>query len=101
VARAALDIGFMISFSGIVTFRNAEDLRAVARFVPIDRCLIETDSPYLAPVPHRGKTNRPAWVAHVGHAMAALRSMPVEDLARATSNNFERLFGLPPAADFT
>ena len=101
VARAALDLGFMISFSGIVTFRNAEELRAVARFVPIDRCLIETDSPYLAPVPHRGKTNRPAWVAHVGQAMAAIRSMPLEDLARATSNNFERLFALPPAVDST
>jgi TatD DNase family protein len=65
VARAALDLGFMISFSGILTFRNAEELREVARMVPLDRCLIETDSPYLAPMPHRGKTNSPAWVRSV------------------------------------
>ncbi len=94
VARAALDLGFYISFSGIVTFRNAEDLRAVARFVPLERLLIETDSPYLAPVPHRGKINQPAYVAHVGAAVAALRGMPPAELARATSANFERLFGL-------
>jgi TatD DNase family protein len=92
VARAALDLGFFISFSGIVTFRNAEDLREVARFVPLDRLLIETDSPYLAPVPVRGKTNEPAHVAHVGRAIAALRGIPVEALASATSVNFERLF---------
>lgn len=92
VAKAALDLGFLISFSGIVTFRNAESLREVARYVPLDRCLIETDSPYLAPVPHRGKTNRPAWVAQVGQALAALKAIPVEELARATTANFERLF---------
>jgi TatD DNase family protein len=96
VARAALDLGFFISFSGIVTFRNAEDLRQVARFVPLDRLLIETDSPYLAPVPFRGKTNQPAYVAHVGAAVAALRGMPAADLAQATSANFERLFNLKP-----
>ena len=96
VARAALDLGFFISFSGIVTFRNAEDLREVARFVPLDRLLIETDSPYLAPVPFRGKTNQPAYVAHVGAAVAALRGMPIADLAQATSANFERLFNLKP-----
>jgi TatD DNase family protein len=92
VARAALDLGFFISFSGIVTFRNAEDLREVARFVPLDRLLIETDSPYLAPVPFRGKTNQPAYVAHVGAAVAALRGITPETLAAATSANFERLF---------
>jgi TatD DNase family protein len=92
VARAALDLGFYISFSGIVTFRNAEDLREVARFVPQDRLLIETDSPYLAPVPFRGKTNQPAYVAHVGAAVAALRGVAPEALAATTSANFERLF---------
>ena len=94
VARAALDLGFFISFSGIVTFRNAQDLRDVARFVPLDRLLIETDSPYLAPVPFRGKTNQPAYVAHVGAAVAALRGITPEALAVATSANFERLFQL-------
>ncbi len=97
VARAALDLGFYISFSGIVTFRNAEDLREVARFVPLDRLLIETDSPYLAPVPFRGKTNQPAYVAHVGAAVAALRGIAPEALARATSANFERLFEVKAA----
>jgi TatD DNase family protein len=96
VARAALDLGFYVSFSGIVTFRNAEDLRVVARFVPLERLLIETDSPYLAPVPFRGKTNQPAYVAHVGAAVAELRGMPAAELARATSANFERLFNLKP-----
>jgi TatD DNase family protein len=96
VARAALDLGFDISFSGILTFRNAEELREVAREVPLDRCLIETDSPYLAPVPRRGKTNEPAYVAHVGRALAALKGVTPEALAAATSRNFERLFGLPP-----
>lgn len=97
VARAALDLGFYISFSGIVTFRNAEDLREVARFVPLDRLLIETDSPYLAPVPYRGKTNQPAYVAHVGAAVAALRGITPEALASATSTNFERLFEVKAA----
>jgi TatD DNase family protein len=97
VARAALDLGFYISFSGIVTFRNAEDLREVARFVPLDRLLIETDSPYLAPVPFRGKTNQPAYVAHVGAAVATLRGITDEALASATSTNFERLFELKAA----
>ena len=97
VARAALDLGFFISFSGIVTFRNAEALREVARFVPLDRLLIETDSPYLAPVPFRGKTNQPAYVAHVGTAVAALRGITPEALASATSTNFERLFQVKAA----
>jgi TatD DNase family protein len=94
VARAALDLGFHISFSGIVTFRNAEDLREVARFVPLDRLLIETDSPYLAPVPHRGKTNDPSLVPFVAAQVAQTRGMPVEEVATATSANFSRLFGI-------
>jgi len=92
VARAALDLGFYISFSGILTFKSAEDLRAVARFVPMDRLLIETDSPYLAPVPHRGKTNNPAYVAHVARQLAELKQCPVETLGEITSRNFDRLF---------
>lgn len=95
VARAALDLGFLISFSGILTFRNAAGLREVARFVPLDRCLIETDSPYLAPVPHRGKTNSPAWVPHVARQLAEVKGQTIEAVADATSRNFERLFGLP------
>jgi TatD DNase family protein len=94
VARAALDLGFHISFSGIVTFRNAEDLREVARFVPLDRLLIETDSPYLAPVPHRGKQNEPAYVPFVAAKLAEVRGADVAEIARATSLNFERLFAL-------
>jgi TatD DNase family protein len=95
VARAALDMGFLISFSGILTFKNAEDLRDVARFVPLDRCLIETDSPYLAPVPYRGKTNSPAYVPHVAAQIAAVKGLDVATVAKATSRNFERLFKLP------
>ena len=91
-ATAALELGFHISFSGILTFRNARELQDVARQVPLDRCLIETDSPYLAPMPHRGKTNQPAWVVHVAAQLAALKQLPVEEVARATSANFERLF---------
>jgi TatD DNase family protein len=94
VARAALDMGFFISFSGILTFRNAEDLRDVARFVPLDRMLIETDSPYLAPAPYRGKTNQPAYVPFVARQVAALKQLPVEQIAAATSLNFDHLFGL-------
>jgi TatD DNase family protein len=92
VAERALDLGFHISFSGIVTFRNATALKDVARRVPLARMLIETDSPYLAPVPHRGKRNQPAWVRHVAEEIAALREVPVETIARATSDNFFRLF---------
>jgi TatD DNase family protein len=94
VARGALDLGFYISFSGILTFRNAEALREVARFVPMDRLLIETDSPYLAPVPHRGKPNQPAYVPFVAQQLAQLRNMTSAAIAQATSANFERLFGL-------
>jgi TatD DNase family protein len=92
VARAALDLGFHISFSGILTFRTAAELREVARFVPLDRCLIETDSPYLAPTPHRGKVNTPAWVPHVAHLVAELKGVPAEVVADATRFNFEQLF---------
>lgn len=95
VARAALDLGFLISFSGILTFRNAEELREVAREVPLERCLIETDSPYLAPVPKRGKTNSPAYVPYVAAKLAELKGVPVEAVAEATSRNFETLFGVP------
>ncbi len=92
VARAALDLGFMVSFSGILTFRNAEELRDVARYVPLERCLIETDSPYLAPVPHRGKVNNPAWVPHVAAKLAEVKQVSLERVAEATSLNFARLF---------
>ncbi len=92
VARAALDLGFFISFSGILTFRNAADLREVAAYVPLDRTLIETDSPYLAPVPYRGKTNTPAHVPWVAKQVAELKSLSVEAVAEATSRNFETLF---------
>jgi TatD DNase family protein len=92
VARAALDLGFHISFSGILTFKNAADLREVARFVPLDRVLIETDSPYLAPVPHRGKTNNPSYVPFVAAQVAELKGLTVEAVGDATSRNFEQLF---------
>ena len=92
VARAALDLGFYISFSGILTFKTAGDLREVARFVPLDRMLIETDSPYLAPMPHRGKTNNPSYVPLVAQQIAELKQQPLEVIAEATSRNFERLF---------
>jgi TatD DNase family protein len=92
VARAALALDFYISFSGILTFRNAADLREVAAMVPLDRLLIETDSPYLAPVPFRGKTNTPALVPLVAKQVAELKGIGVEEVAHATAANFERLF---------
>ena len=92
VARAALDLGFHISFSGILTFKNASDLRDVAAFVPLDRCLIETDSPYLAPMPFRGKVNTPANVPLVARQLADVKAVSIEQIASATSLNFERLF---------
>ena len=92
VARAALDLGFYISFSGILTFKTAADLREVARFVPLDRILIETDSPYLAPVPHRGKTNNPSYVPFVAQQIAELKQLPLQAIAEASSRNFEDLF---------
>jgi TatD DNase family protein len=96
VARAALDLGFMISFSGILTFKTAGDLREVARYVPLDRCLIETDSPYLAPVPFRGKTNTPALVPYVAQLIAELKNLSVQEVAAQTSGNFEALFKVDP-----
>ena len=101
VARAALDLGFYISFSGILTFKTAQALRDVAAFVPLDRCLIETDSPYLAPVPYRGKTNSPAYVPFVAQQIAALKGVSVEAVAAATTANFERLFTLPALDNHT
>lgn len=92
VAMDALDLGFYISFSGIVTFKSAAALREVAREVPLDRILIETDSPYLAPVPHRGKTNEPAFVRHVAEEIARIRGISLDDVARCTTDNFFRLF---------
>lgn len=92
VARQALELGFLISFSGILTFKNATELRDVARFVPLDRCLIETDSPYLAPVPYRGKTNNPSYVPWVAAELARLKMTDIETIAEATSRNFEQLF---------
>lgn len=93
-AQQSIDLGFYISFSGIVTFRNAEELREVARRVPLDRMLVETDSPYLAPVPHRGKGNHPAWVRHVAEQIAELKGVSVGDIERVTTENFHRLFNL-------
>jgi len=91
-AEKALDIGFFISFSGIVTFRNADQLREVAKKVPMDQVLIETDSPYLAPVPKRGKTNEPSYVRHTAEFVAELRGLSLEALAEQTTNNFFSLF---------
>lgn len=94
VAAAALELGFHISISGIVTFKNAAIVKDVARRVPLDRLLIETDSPYLAPVPHRGKRNEPSYVPHVAAEIARLRAIPVEEVAAATTSNFFRLFAI-------
>ena len=93
VAEAAMAQGFHISFSGIVTFKNAKDLKEVARRVPLERMLVETDSPYLAPVPHRGESNQPAYVKHVAEEIARLRGITLEEVAAATTGNFFRLFG--------
>jgi TatD DNase family protein len=92
LAEAALDLGFYISISGIVTFRNAEELRAIVRDVPLDRLLVETDAPYLAPVPYRGRRNEPAYVAATAAAVAALKGVEPGELATATTENFFRLF---------
>jgi TatD DNase family protein len=94
-ATRALDRGAYLSFSGIVTFKTATDVQEAARLCPLDRILVETDSPYLAPVPNRGKSNRPAWVALVGEAVATLKGMPVDDVAAATWDNTTAAFRLP------
>ncbi len=99
LARAVLDMGFFVSLSGILTFRSAGALREIARTLPPDRLLVETDSPYLAPIPHRGKRNEPAFVAHTAAALGVLLERPVDEIARLTSANFFRLFtkASPPA----
>ena len=95
MADAALEMGFLISFSGVVTFKKSDELRAVAKSVPIERLLIETDCPYLAPQPYRGKRNEPAFVIETARVLAELHGLSLAELARVTSDNFRRLFGLP------
>jgi len=97
VALAAIEMGFYISFSGIVTFKNAKDLQETCRQLPLEHMLIETDSPYLAPVPHRGRTNEPAWVADVGRFIADLKGVSVETVAHQTTNNFFDCFQIDRA----
>lgn len=92
VARKAMDMGFYISFSGIVTFKSAKELQETCKQIPLDRLLIETDSPYLAPIPYRGKTNEPAWVSKVGEYIAALKGISIEELAKVTTSNFYQCF---------
>lgn len=94
LAMNAVELGFYISFSGIITFKKAEELRAVAQKVPLERLLVETDCPYLAPIPFRGKRNEPAYVAEVARRLAELRNLSLEELAKITSNNFSSLFGV-------
>jgi TatD DNase family protein len=94
LAQRALELGFMISFSGIVTFKKADELRAIAKQVPLDRLLIETDCPYLAPVPYRGKRNEPAYVVEVARCLAGLLELPLEEIGRITGDNFRRFFAL-------
>ena len=97
LAEGALGLGFYISFAGNVTFKKADALREVARTVPLERLLVETDCPYLAPVPHRGRRNEPAYAAATARFLAGLRGVGVEELGRTTSENFARLFGVGPA----
>ena len=92
VARAAIELGFHISFSGILTFKNASVIKEVAQSIPLEKILIETDSPYLAPTPYRGKTNQPAYVKHVAEEIAKLRNITLDEVGIATSQNFNRLF---------
>ena len=94
LARRALELGFMISFSGIVTFKKADELREVAKQVPLDRLLIETDCPYLTPIPHRGKRNEPAYVVEVARCLADLHGVELEEMGRITRENFKRFFRL-------
>lgn len=98
MAKAGMDLGFYVSFSGIITFKTADELRDVARRVPLDRLLIETDSPYLAPVPHRGKPNEPKYVGHVAQAIAELRGMDPAEVAAVTRDNYFRLFAVSPSS---
>lgn len=92
MAKAALDLDFYISFSGIITFKNAAEIRAVCQYVPLERILIETDSPYLAPVPYRGKINRPCWVQYVAQQVADVKDLTTDEVAKATTDNFYQLF---------
>ena len=96
IAKIALDLGYYLSFSGIVTFKNAKDIQAAAQYCPLDRLLVETDAPFLAPVPHRGKTNEPAYVRHTAGFVAELRGDTLENIAAATTANFLRLFAKIP-----
>jgi TatD DNase family protein len=96
-AEAAIERGFLISFSGVVTFKKAEDLRDTARNLPLDKILIETDSPFLAPIPHRGKRNEPAYLVETARAIAELRELSIDEFAHITTRSFARLFGLPSA----
>jgi TatD DNase family protein len=95
VAKASMEQGFYISFSGIVTFKSAKDLQETCKQIPLERMLIETDSPYLAPIPNRGKTNEPSWVAHVAQFIADLRGISVDEVAQHTTHNFKTLFKAP------
>ena len=97
MAEAAMELGFYISFSGIITFKSASDLRAVAAVIPADRLLIETDSPWLAPVPHRGIKNEPQYVLEVAKCVAEVRGIDLDELAKITTQNFQRLFKLAAA----
>jgi TatD DNase family protein len=92
LAKAALDLGFFISFSGIVTFKKADALREVAKYVPLDRLLVETDCPFLAPIPYRGKRNEPAYVVEVARVIGEVRSQTAEDIGAATAQNYSELF---------
>ncbi len=98
-ARRAMDCGFLISFAGNITFPSAEQIREVAAKVPLDRLLIETDAPFLAPLPYRGKRNEPAWVSRVGDKVAELRGLSAAEVASSTANNFFRFFGVAPDAE--
>ncbi|WP_211237967.1 TatD family hydrolase [Holophaga foetida] len=97
-AQAALDMGFYLSFSGIITFKKAADIAEIAAWAPLDRILVETDSPYLAPVPHRGRTNEPAYVVHVARHLASLRGLSFESLVEQTTQNLEALCGWAPSS---
>jgi TatD DNase family protein len=99
LADAALDIGFYISFSGILTFKSADEVRAIAQDVPPNRLLVETDAPYLAPMPNRGKRNEPAFVVHTAEQLAILKGLSAEDLAQQTTDNFYRLFSRAEPVD--
>jgi TatD DNase family protein len=101
LAEQAIELGLYISFSGVVTFKKAEDIRSTVKHVPLNRMLIETDSPFLAPAPHRGKRNEPAYVVETAHALAGLRGLALEEVGRITSENFKRLFRIEVSTETT